>query len=212
MSEQPEDRAPRLWTALLGSALVAGAVVLAGTYATNRYLVVPAIAERDALRTAENSAAARLAGLESDLAALEQQVEGLRETAGTLATQARFAEQALALLRQPGLVVAELAATDAQPGASARMFWHPESRRGYLHAGQLEPPAEGHLLVLWLFTADDRTVVAGLLVPDAAGEAALIVELPADAGSLVRVLVSDEEEVGDAPHGGELFAWSAGTS
>jgi hypothetical protein len=180
-------------------------VVLAGTYASHRFLIAPLVAQRDALRIAENAAAARAAGL-------QQEAELLRQRAGTLTTEVRFAEQALALLRQPGLVVADLAATDARPEASGRMFWHPESRRCYLHAGALEPPAEGHSLVLWLFTADRSALLAGRLEPDVTGEAALLFELPGDANDIVRALVSDEETVGDTPAGGELLVWSAGSS
>jgi len=180
-------------------------VVLAGSYATHSFLIAPLVAQRDALRVAENAAAARAARL-------EQEAELLRQTSGTLATEARFAEQALALLRQPGLVVADLAATDARPEASARMFWDRESGRCYLHAGALEPPAEGHSVVLWLFTAQGPALLAGRLEPDDAGEAALLFELPGDAGDIVRALVSDEEAVGDTPAGGELLVWSARAS
>ena len=221
MSEQTEDRAheapeprrgpppppPRLWTALLGSAIVAGVVVLAGSFATHRFLVTPLLAERDALRAAENASAARLAGVEAKLKALETEAEGLREALATRTREAEFAGQALALLRKPGLFVAELTGTKARPEASARMFWHGDGR-GYLHARGLLPVAEGRALVLWVFTADDRVLLAGRLDPDTAGEAALLVELPADTGEIVRALVSDERDVGETPQGSLQLVWS----
>ena len=126
-------------------------------------------------------------------------MEELRTRAADDAARVRAARAALAVLRQPDLVVTELQAGEAGPGATGHLYRAGGGGRWYLHATGLARPAEGHTLVLWLFTADGGTLAAGRLGPDAAGEVDLVADLPNGTGKIVRALVSDEPGPGAEP-------------
>jgi len=193
---------PSLGRALAWSAAAAAAVVMLGTVATYQILLRPLVSERAAL--AEERTAFEMRGADQ-----EQELETLEARLESASLAAREAEHRLALLRSPGLIVAELAGRAAQPDAKARIFWDRDDYRCYLHATELEPAADGEQLVLWLFTDDDRVIAAGTLEPDALGEASLFAEMPRDVKRIIRAIVTSESaEIGDRPAGTEQLHWS----
>jgi hypothetical protein len=198
--------AGELWKPIVGAALAAGVVAVVGAWFTHRIFVEPLALQNAELVAVNEELVAERAEFEAEIEELDAAVDELRSAA-------RQAELQVALLRTPDLIVAHLTGSDAQPDASARIFWDRVDYRCYLHTKGLEPAREGHRLVLWLFLADGQIHKVGTLEPDFAGESTLFAELPRDAHNIVRAVVTEEAGApGAAPAGPEQLSWTAETT
>jgi hypothetical protein len=143
----------------------------------------------------------RLVGLEQELAQARQQADEtnrLLAEAQRLAADARLAE---AVLAAPALQRIDLDGEPAAPEARGRAFWAPT--RGLIFAATGLPPlAGGRTYQVWIVTPE-RPVGAGLLEPDAAGQAILVVEPPRDPTTPVAFSVTLEPAGGSPAPTGE---------
>ena len=113
------------------------------------------------------------------------------------------AEARLAILSAPDVVVINLAGQPAAPQASGRAFWSPTE--GLLFtATELPALAPDRVYQLW-FVAPPGPVSAGLLQPDAQGQASMRVDLPPDLTVPVSLGVTIEPAGGLTAPTGEMY-------
>jgi hypothetical protein len=200
--------------AALAAAAAAAIVAIGGALATYALVVAPARRDAAQASAALEQERTKIGEERTALAAaqreLEQKVERLEAELGELGSALRVKSAQVELLRKDDLVVVALAPPEAGGEAHARVFWDREDYLCYLHAVDLDPPADGHRLVLWVYTAKGETVAAGALELDDNGEATMFAELPRGTQDIVRAVVTEESgETGAEPTGLPLLSWSA---
>jgi hypothetical protein len=200
--------------AALAAAAAAAIVAIGGALASDALLVAPARRDAAEARAALEQERTKLgeerAALASAQRELEQKVERLEAELEELGSTLRVKSAQVELLRKDDLVVVALAPPEADGEARARVFWDRQDYLCYLHAVDLDAPAEGHRLVLWVVTAKGETVAAGAVEPDHSGEATMFAELPRGIQDIVRAVVTEEAgEPGAAPAGPTRLSWSA---
>lgn len=131
-----------------------------------------------------------LAALSEERAVLVEELDATDDELGELEAQLDALEMELGdarkqvtMLRKPGLDVMVLGGTEAQPDASARMFW--EWDNGYycyLHVQGLQPAPEGRVYALWLDTGSGERLLVGSFEPSADGSAILWAKLSSETG------------------------------
>jgi len=137
--------------------------------------------------------------LDRDRQAIESlkiQVARHDEQLGTLQSSLQSADQTLQSLRPPAILMVSADGTPAQPNAFARVFIDMPRRTLHLYAASLKPPGEGKAYELWLINDKQRKIPAGLFDVNRHGEASLERTVPADAGHIVAVAVTDEPKAG----------------
>jgi Anti-sigma-K factor rskA len=160
-----------------------------------------------------NDAAARVAAAERQVVATTQlanrEVVAAREGADRQIAEARQlaqrAETVGAILTAPDLIRFNLTSAGADR-SSAQVLW--SRTRGLVLSGSRLPAAPPESTYqLWLVTGT-QSVSAGLFVPDAAGRATLVIEVPPRvAGPVVGAAVTVEPDGGrPAPSGRTLLA------
>ncbi len=96
------------------------------------------------------------------VAALQQQVEGLRQSAGLQQTQLQAAEQTLALWQNKDVRKIDLTSVPGKPDALAQVFWNTKTNEVYIDDVSLPPVPGGKQYQLWAIV-DGQPVDAGLL-------------------------------------------------
>ena len=96
------------------------------------------------------------------VAALQQQVEGLRQSAGSQQTQLQAAEQTLALWQNKDVRKIALTSVPGKPDALAQVFWNTKTNEVYIDDVSLPPVPGGKQYQLWAIV-DGQPVDAGLL-------------------------------------------------
>lgn len=96
------------------------------------------------------------------VAALQQQVEGLQQSAGSQQTQLKAAEQTLALWQNGDVRKIALTSVPGKPDALAQVFWNTKTNEVYIDDVSLPPVPGGKQYQLWAIV-DGQPVDAGLL-------------------------------------------------
>jgi anti-sigma factor RsiW len=133
--------------------------------------------------------------LEGELALQASRIRELESGAESAAAMIR-------LLSSPRVEVVSLEGQGTQPDAAARIFWDKSRGTWQLFASNLKSPGPGKTYELWFITADQRKVRAGTFDVDAAGDGALVAQIPPGLGPLALAAVTDEPAGGvDVPTG-----------
>lgn len=128
--------------------------------------------------------------------ALKTQVARHDEQLGALQSSMLNADQTLQSLKPPAILMVSAEGTTAQPDAFARVFIDKPRGTLHLYAASLKPPGEGKTYELWLINDKSQKIPAGLFDVNRHGEASLERSVPADAGHIVAVAVTDEPKAG----------------
>jgi anti-sigma-K factor RskA len=194
--------------------------VLAGLEPKGIRAVAPVVHPKSAwpFSAAWMSAAALLLvtiGLGSYAIALRQRVSGLefrlQDTAARLAQSERQVEAAtraatgaqvqLAVLMAPDLDRVDLAGQPRAPRAAGRAFWS-RSRGLVFAAASLPALPAGRIYQLWVVTASNQAISAGLVRPDASGSVTTWFDTPVDMPAPAAMAVTIEPDGGvPAPTG-----------
>ncbi|HEX2209869.1 MAG TPA: anti-sigma factor [Longimicrobium sp.] len=149
------------------------------------------------------------ASLRARLSDAESRYRTVARERAELERRAEASEATLAAVTAPASRVIELAA--ARPRApSGRMFWDVARNRWTFVAHHLPAVREGREYQLWLITADQRRIPAGIFRPDAAGHAVVQATYALPADSLGAIAVTEEPAGGvPAPTGRIVIAGAA---
>jgi hypothetical protein len=132
------------------------------------------------------------------LAALQQQVTDYEARIGALTNQIQQAQLNEQFIKSPDLQLVTLQ-TKNQPAASGHILWDPATSKWLFVANGLKDPGPGKTYELWIIT--DKPIQAGTFKVNAAGEATLLVDLPAGL-HITQAAVTDEPAGGvPAPTG-----------
>lgn len=159
-------RMGRLFDAMLGGAIAAAVAAFA----------VWMLLGRD--RAAIQSLQAQVARHDSEL--------------GSLQTSVQSTDQTLRVLQSPAVQVVSAEGTAAQPTALARVFLDRPRGTVYFYAAGLKPLAKDKTYELWLINDQKKAIPFGTFDVNSLGEASVQRNLPADAGRIAVVAVTDE--------------------
>ncbi len=176
---RPAGRRPRAaWGALAAAAAVAFVAVWWGF--TQRAARMDAQSQLVVMATDRDAARRAVTAIESELLDLRQRESRTRDELRLLAEQ--FADtrlelaslrgrvdadaDRLAFLTSPTLNIDQLAGTEAQPDARARMAWDARLQRFRFEADGLQPVAPGRTYQLWAISSEDTPVSLGTFVRD----------------------------------------------
>jgi len=139
----------------------------------------------------------RLREVDARLAAAEQQVGDIRRTLGTAQQETQILRAQAQVFLAPDLARVDLAGQSPAPGASARAFW--SRRRGMVFAAASLPalPANKTYQV-WVVADAQPPISAGLIEPDAEGNAITVFKTPEDIPT-PKVLAVTLEPAGGVP-------------
>ena len=127
--------------------------------------------------------------------AYRDQIAALQRQRSDLTTQLASSDTMLHALTSPSVRVIEL--TASQPTMPwARMFWDQATNRWTFVAHNLAQTAQGRAYELWLITADQKKIPAGMFVPGANGEAMMVANYALPRDSLAAIAVTVEPENG----------------
>jgi anti-sigma-K factor RskA len=136
----------------------------------------------------------------SEMAALRRQLASQSAELANLQKQVFQARDAIRMASAPGVHVLDLAGQQALQASSARVFWDPKSTSWQLYAANLPAPPPGKTYQLWLITPTAK-ISAGTFTNEGTGQ----VVVPADAGAVVAVAVTDEPEGGSPQPTGSIL-------
>jgi anti-sigma-K factor RskA len=151
---------------------------------------------------------ARLGNADARLDQSERRAAVAERAAAENHAVAERVRQAMAMLSAPALTRIELGGQPVAPSASGRAFWSRD--RGLIFAAANLPPLrDGRVYQVWVL-AGGAPISAGLLQPDATGNAELVFETPAALTRLVAVAVTDEPPGGvPSPTGDKYLVGAA---
>jgi anti-sigma-K factor RskA len=141
--------------------------------------------------------------LRRDVRELEREIATLESARVNLQRDISAREGMIAGLTGPSVRVVDLAAGGARP-PSGRMFWDQATDTWTFFAHNLPPNEPGRTYQLWLITPGERTLPAGLFVPDPAGRASVQATFALPPDSLAAVAVSEEPAGGVPKPTGEI--------
>jgi len=174
----------------------AGGRVLALGREWGRSLAAAALAAAALLVVVVVPLGQRQSALADELAAQRTTIERLRAELGG-------AMQAVRLLESPRLELTLLAST-GDSEAWGRLLRDEERRVWQLYAFALAPLPRGRTYELWLITADDRKIPAGIFDAGADGRASHRVSLAPAVGEVVATAVTDEPAGGSPQPTGSI--------
>ena len=96
------------------------------------------------------------------VAAMQQQMEGLRQSTNLQQRQLQAAEQTLALWQNKDVRKIALTSVPGKPDALAQVFWNPKTKEVYIADVSLPPVPDGKQYQLWAIV-DGQPVDAGML-------------------------------------------------
>jgi hypothetical protein len=145
---------------------------------------------------------ARREGQQQDQLAKTWQAE-LAETRAMLASQAlqlqasklqlEKSRNLLTMAQAESLQLVGLASPDAAASkARGRIWWDKDQGQWLITVSNLQPPAPGREYELWFITADERKIPSKVFNTNAAGEAVIMVDLPADLKDIALAAITDE--------------------
>lgn len=140
---------------------------------------------RDQLATAQD----HLQRFREQLAAKEKDATALRAALGT-------AEQSLAVLQAPGLLMVHLKETPKGQPAEAHALISTDTGRALFYAFDLPQPPDGMAYELWWITEKEGPVNAGVFQPDSKGLGRVEARVPGDAGTIQAATVTIEPAAG----------------
>jgi anti-sigma-K factor RskA len=134
-----------------------------------------------------------------------RQIESLRmqvvrhdELIGSLQTTIQATGKTMRMLESPSVQVVAALGTEVQPTASARVFLDKSQGAVSFYASGLKPLPADKTYELWLINDKQKPIAAGTFDVNRAGEASLERKVPAEAGHIVLVAVT-EEPAGGVP-------------
>ncbi len=143
----------------------------------------------------------RVAGLETELRDARARADAVQQQMVVAQRTAAGAQTALGVLTAPDVARVDLGGQPVSPNASARAFWS-RSRGMVFNASNLPPLPAGRTYQLWVVTATQAPISAGLLTPDATGSVSDYFSTPPDIPQPVAMAVTIEPAGGvPAPTG-----------
>ena len=161
------QRRPGLFDVWLRPALAAAMAVVV------TYLAVSVPAERR-----QQALELRLASQAAELQRLEERFDA--------------AVRRVNLVMNPAVRVVELAGTEAQPAALARIYWDRTENTWTFSAAELDSPGPGKTYQLWFITPEQEKISAGTFDVDASGRGSLEVRIPEGLDAIALAAVTDE--------------------
>jgi anti-sigma-K factor RskA len=146
----------------------------------------------------------RLAALEGRVAAAEQRAQVAESQAADARRESGAAQLAMAVFAAPDVARIELAGLKPAPSASARALWSRDRGMVFTTANLPVLPA-GRVYQVWVLTASTPPLSAGLVRPDADGNAATVFSTPADIPPPVAVAVTIEPDGGVPSPTGDMY-------
>lgn len=121
----------------------------------------------------------RLHEVDARLAAAEREVGDIRRTLGTARQETQLLRAQAQVFLAPDLARVDLGGQTPAPQASARAFW--SRRRGMVFtAASLPPLPANKIYQVWVVADAQPPISAGLLAPDADGNAITVFKTPED--------------------------------
>ncbi len=179
------------WAAALGAASLAAAV-LAGV-AVWSFAVRPLATERARLAAQYAALVDEHEQAKDELEAARADLEEQDAELAELEARVEHDSEVLRLVAAPQVITIDLAAAGESSDARGRVFWD-EDYHCYFRARGLDPLPPDQKYVLWMLAPDDRVHAAGVLEPDANGEATVYTRLPKDFRPVLRTLVTAEAD------------------
>jgi anti-sigma-K factor RskA len=179
---RPKSRAWQGWLAAAASLLLAA---WAGTYA---------LEQRNRVAFAEQ----QLADANSRAARAEEDLVSIRRALGDAEAQTRTMRLQAAVLMAPDMNKVDLAGQPVAPAAAARAFWS-RSQGVVFAATKLPALPAGKTYQLWLVPASGAPLSAGLIAPDAQGNATVHFPTPQNTPDKVAALAVTLEPEGGVP-------------
>lgn len=142
--------------------------------------------------------------------AAESEVTEIRRTLGREREQVRVLEARADVLFAPDMVRVDLSGQPAAPGAAARAFW--SRRKGMTFSASALPPLPAtRVYQVWVLTATQPPISAGLVTPDTQGAALVHFATPEDVPTPVKLAVTVEPAGGvPQPTGDMVLVGSVG--
>ncbi|MCO6489169.1 MAG: anti-sigma factor [Phaeodactylibacter sp.] len=123
----------------------------------------------------------------ADIAGLNQQMASLQQSCDSVQAVAQQLERSLDFVRQPATRAVVMQSTGLSAGAVATVFYNPERRQSLLSVGQLPPNDAGKQYQLWAIVGN-RQVSMGVFDYQAEGELLREVEFVPDANAFAVTL------------------------
>jgi hypothetical protein len=183
----PDTLAVRLFRLFVPAAVAAGITLVATHFYMNRR-VNDARSQADAYRRQAFSARELVVQIQSKL---DDRTDELQRKTSLVA-----------MLQSPDVRFVDLAPTDLQKGAVARLVWDQPGRKWAVLVSGMKPAAAGQTYEIWFVTKAGAKVRAGLFDVDAGGSASVEVAVPPNLGPLQLLAVTNEKAGGvDQPQG-----------
>jgi len=145
----------------------------------------------------------RIAALETELRDANERADATERQMADAQRAATGAHAAVSVLTAPDVARVDLAGQKPAPKASARAFWS-RTRGMVFTASNLPPLPAGRTYQVWVVTAQ-APISAGLLTPDATGNASDTFNTPPDVPQPVMIAVTIEPAGGVPAPTGDMY-------
>src|SRR6185369_6428254 len=125
----------------------------------------------------------------------EREIGDLREQLAQGDARAKELEQINTVLHSPQHSVIAMAGLEPAPNASGNIYWDHQKNQWVVTA-DLPPAPAGKVYQLWMVTADEKKVSAGLIEPDPRGHGFVAIDVPANVGQMQAAAITLEPQGG----------------